>query len=89
MLLLVAATAVGWGLVIDTTGAGKGLDWLGYLLEPLGLGGREGEWAYANLGVPAALVVGFVGYLLARPARRTPPGARAGRRRGPSRSRTD
>ena len=56
VLLLAAATAVGWGLVIDTTGAGKGLDWLGYLLEPLGLGGRDGEWAYANLGVPAALV---------------------------------
>jgi nucleobase:cation symporter-1, NCS1 family len=64
VLLLAAATAVGWGLVIDTTGAGKGLDWLGYLLEPLGLGGRDGEWAYANLGVPAALVIGFVGYLL-------------------------
>ena len=37
---------------------------MGYLLEPLGLGGRDGSWAYANLGVPAALVVGFVGYLL-------------------------
>ena len=56
--------SIGWGLVIDTTGAGKGLDWLGFLLEPLGLGGREGEWAYANLGVPVALVIGFVGYLL-------------------------
>jgi nucleobase:cation symporter-1, NCS1 family len=64
VLLLAAATAVGWGLVIDTTGAGKGLSWLGYLLEPLGLGGRDGNWAYANLGVPAALAVGFVGYLL-------------------------
>jgi nucleobase:cation symporter-1, NCS1 family len=64
VLLLVAATAVGWGLIIDTTGAGKGLSWLGYLLEPLGLGGRDGEWAYANLGVPVALVIGFVGYLL-------------------------
>jgi len=64
VLLLVAATVIGWGLVIDTTGAGKGLDWLGFLLEPLGLGGREGEWAYANLGVPVALVIGFVGYLL-------------------------
>ncbi len=61
--LLVAATAVGWGLVIDTTGAGKGLSWLGFLLGPLGLGGRDGAWAYANLGVPVALVVGFVGYL--------------------------
>jgi purine-cytosine permease-like protein len=64
VLLLVIATGVGWGLVIDTTGAGKGLSWLGYLLGPVGLGGRDGNWAYANLGVPAALVVGFVGYLL-------------------------
>jgi NCS1 family nucleobase:cation symporter-1 len=72
VLLLAAATAVGWGLVIDTTGAGKGLSWLGFLLEPLGLDGRDGEWAYANLGVPAALVIGFVGYLLlgARAVRR-------------------
>jgi len=64
VLLMALATAVGWGLVIDTTGAGKGLDWLGYLLEPLGLGGRDGDWAYANLGVPVALVIGFVGYLV-------------------------
>jgi purine-cytosine permease-like protein len=69
VLVLLAATAVGWGLVIDTTGAGDGLGWLGYLLEPLGLGGRDGEWAYANLGVPAALVVGLLGYaLLGAPA---------------------
>jgi nucleobase:cation symporter-1, NCS1 family len=72
VLLLAVATATGWGLVIDTTGAGKGLGWLGYLLGPFGLGGRDGEWAYANLGVPAALLVGFVGYLLlgARAVRR-------------------
>ena len=64
MVLLVVATLVGWGLVIDTTGAGKGLAWLGFLLGPVGLGGREGPWAYANLGVPVALAIGFVGYLL-------------------------
>jgi nucleobase:cation symporter-1, NCS1 family len=64
VLLMAVATVVGWGLVIDTTGAGKGLSWLGFLLGPLGLGGRGGGWAYANLGVPVALVVGFVGYLL-------------------------
>jgi purine-cytosine permease-like protein len=61
--VMVVATAIGWGLVIDTTSAGKGLGWLGFLLTPLGLGGRGGEWAYANLGVPVALAVGFVGYL--------------------------
>jgi purine-cytosine permease-like protein len=61
--LMALATAVGWGLVIDTTGAGKGLSWLGFLLGPLGLGGREGAWAFANLGVPVALAIGFLGYV--------------------------
>jgi len=61
--IMLVATAVGWGLVIDTTGSGKGLGWLGFLLEPLGLGGRDGAWAYANLGVPVALVIGYLGYL--------------------------
>jgi hypothetical protein len=63
VVVFVVATAVGWGLVIDTTGAGKGLSWLGFLLGPLGFGGRDGAWAYANLGVPVALVIGFLGYL--------------------------
>jgi nucleobase:cation symporter-1, NCS1 family len=63
VVLMAAATLVGWGLVIDTTGAGKGLGWLGFLLGPLGLGGREGAWAFANLGVPVALALGFLGYL--------------------------
>jgi purine-cytosine permease-like protein len=61
--VMLVATVVGWGLVIDTTGAGKGLSWLGFLLGPLGLGGRDGAWAYANLGVPVALLIGFLGYL--------------------------
>ncbi|CAN5447589.1 cytosine permease [soil metagenome] len=64
VVLMLVATLIGWGLVIDTTGAGKGLSWLGFLLEPLGLGGRDGGWAYANLGVPVALLVGFAGYAL-------------------------
>ena len=62
VVVMVVATVVGWGLVIDTTGAGKGLSWLGFLLGPLGLGGRDGAWAYANLGVPVALLLGFAGY---------------------------
>jgi hypothetical protein len=63
VVLMALATLAGWGLVIDTTGAGKGLSWLGFLLGPLGLGGRDGAWAYANLGVPVALALGFLGYL--------------------------
>ena len=63
VVIMLVATLVGWGLVIDTTGGGKGLSWLGFLLGPLGLGGRDGAWAYANLGVPVALLIGFVGYI--------------------------
>src|SRR4029453_10025013 len=62
MVLMVLGAVVGWGLVTNSFAAW--LAWQGYLLGPLGLGGREGSWAYANLGVLAALVIGFVGTLL-------------------------
>ncbi len=72
VLFLALGTAVGWGLVIVTTGQSKGLTWLGYLMDGVtvnghtyvDLGGTGGPWAYANLGVPVALAVGFVGYLV-------------------------
>jgi len=61
--ILVIATIVGWGFV--TNGFASWLTWQGYFLGILG--GKEGEWAYANLGVFFALVIGSVGYgLLAR-----------------------
>lgn len=60
--LVLLATVLGWGLV--TNGSAGWLDWQGYLLGPLGLGGREGGWAYANLGVLLALALGFLGHLL-------------------------
>ena len=60
--LVVVGTALGWGLV--TLASPTWLTWQGYLLGPFGLGGREGPWAYANLGVLVALVVGFLGTLL-------------------------
>jgi purine-cytosine permease-like protein len=61
--ILVFATIVGWGFV--TNGFASWLTWQGYFLGSLG--GKEGEWAYANLGVFFALVIGSVGYgLLAR-----------------------
>ncbi len=60
ILLLVVATVLGWGLV--TNAAAPWLAWQGYLLGPLG--GREGGWAYANLGVLLALLVGFLGTLV-------------------------
>ncbi|HEU5042705.1 MAG TPA: cytosine permease [Nocardioidaceae bacterium] len=63
LLVMLVATGLGWGLVIDTLNATPLLDWLGYLLGPFGLGGRGGAWAYASLGILVALAVGFVGYL--------------------------
>jgi NCS1 family nucleobase:cation symporter-1 len=56
--LVVIGTAIGWGLVTSTSA--KWLTWQGYLLEPLGLGGKTGAWAFANLGVLFALVIAFV-----------------------------
>jgi NCS1 family nucleobase:cation symporter-1 len=58
--LIVLGAVIGWGMV--TNGSAEWLAWQGYLLEPLG--GREGDWAYANLGVLVALVIGFGGTLL-------------------------
>ena len=58
--LIVFGTVVGWGLV--TNSLASWLSWQGYLLGPIG--GKEGQWAYANLGVIAALLIGFVGHIL-------------------------
>ncbi|HXZ70157.1 MAG TPA: hypothetical protein VEH31_04690, partial [Streptosporangiaceae bacterium] len=56
--LVIVSTVIGWGLV--TNGLASWLSWQGYLLGPFGLGGKTGAWAYANLGVLVALVLGFV-----------------------------
>jgi nucleobase:cation symporter-1, NCS1 family len=58
VVTMIVATGIGWGLVTNTLASW--LTWQGYLLEPFGLGGKEGAWAYANLGVLFALVAGFV-----------------------------
>jgi nucleobase:cation symporter-1, NCS1 family len=68
VVVMAVATVIGWGLVTEPFGA-RHLGWLGYLLDPLGLGGKTGDWAFANLGVPLALVIGFAGYLLVGTAR--------------------
>jgi purine-cytosine permease-like protein len=62
LALVVAGTVIGWGLVTNSFAGWLG--WQGYLLGPLGLGGREGAWAYAGLGILVALVIGFAGTLL-------------------------
>jgi NCS1 family nucleobase:cation symporter-1 len=58
---MVIATIVGWGLV--TNSFASWLSWQGFLLGPLGLGGKDGAWAFANLGVLVALVLGALGYV--------------------------
>ncbi len=54
---MLLGTVLGWGLV---TGYASAFTWEGYLLGPLGLGGKTGAWAYTGLGVLVALAVGFV-----------------------------
>jgi purine-cytosine permease-like protein len=61
--LLAIGTALGWGLV--TNALADWLKWQGYLLDPFGLGGKAGSWAFAGLGVFVAFVVGFVGTVVA------------------------
>lgn len=56
---LIVCSVLGWGLVVNGFAeAATWNNWQGYLLGPLG--GREGKWADANLGVLLALVLGFV-----------------------------
>jgi len=60
--LVLVGTAIGWGLVVNTYA--DWLGWQGYLMSAFGLGGKDGDWMYANLGVLAALVIGALGTLL-------------------------
>ena len=63
---MVGASVVGWGYVINAFPDDAGWNnWQGYLLD-LGLGGRDGAWAFANLGVLFALAIGFVVTYVAR-----------------------
>ena len=58
--LVLFGTIIGWGLV--TNSLASWLSWQGYLLSPFG--GKDGPWAYANLGVIAALLIGFIGHII-------------------------
>jgi purine-cytosine permease-like protein len=58
--LVVVGSLIGWGFVTNTF-AGW-LSWQGYFMGAIG--GKEGQWAYANVGVIFALLIGFFGYLL-------------------------
>jgi hypothetical protein len=58
--LVLFGTIIGWGLV--TNSLASWLSWQGYLLSAFG--GKDGLWAYANLGVIAALLIGFIGHIV-------------------------
>jgi purine-cytosine permease-like protein len=73
---MVGASIVGWGLVVNNFAADAAWNnWQGFLIDPLGLGTYvddpvapywDGPWAYANLGVLLALVLGFAVTYVAR-----------------------
>ena len=58
--LMVIGSVAGWGFVTNTFASW--LSWQGYFL-PL-IGGKEGPWAYSNIGVVLALIIGFVGHIV-------------------------
>jgi purine-cytosine permease-like protein len=58
--IMAVGTFIGWGFVTNTFASW--LSWQGYLLFIIG--GREGSWAYSNIGVIFALVIGFLGHYL-------------------------
>jgi NCS1 family nucleobase:cation symporter-1 len=58
--LMIIGSVVGWGFV--TNSFASWLSWQGYFLGVLG--GKEGAWAYSNIGVVFALLIGFFGHIL-------------------------
>jgi purine-cytosine permease-like protein len=59
LALMAMGSIVGWGFV--TNPFASWLSWQGYFLGVFG--GKDGQWAGANVGVAFALVIGFVGYV--------------------------
>lgn len=58
--LVLFGSVVGWGFVTNTFASW--LSWQGYFLGLIG--GKNGPWAYSNIGVIIALVIGFTGHIL-------------------------
>lgn len=58
--LMIVGSIVGWGFV--TNSFASWLSWQGYFLNVIG--GKEGAWAYSNIGVVMALIIGFVGHIV-------------------------
>ena len=58
--LMLIGTFVGWGFVTNTFASW--LSWQGYFLGAIG--GKDGAWAFSNVGVIFALMIGFVGHIM-------------------------
>ena len=58
--LMFIGSIVGWGFVTNTFASW--LSWQGYFLGIIG--GKKGPWAYSNIGVVFALLIGFIGHIL-------------------------
>jgi len=68
ILTMVVTSIIGWGFVVNLFADDAAWNnWQGYLL-PL-IGGKNGEWAYANLGVFFALMLSFIVTWFARAGR--------------------
>ena len=64
---MIAGTFVGWGLVTSSTSVTI-LAWQGYFFDIFGVA-EQSEWRGSDLGVIAALAVGFTGTLVLGRAR--------------------
>ena len=58
--LMVCGSIIGWGFVTNTFA--PWLEWQGYFLALIG--GKDGAWAYSNIGVIFALMFGFFGHII-------------------------
>lgn len=68
IITMVVTSVIGWGLVVNNFAEDAAWNnWQGYLL--FAIGGRDGDWAYANLGVFFALVLSFLVTSFARAAK--------------------
>ncbi|WP_175985071.1 purine-cytosine permease family protein [Microbacterium tenebrionis] len=68
IITMVVTSVIGWGLVVNNFAEDAAWNnWQGYLL--FAIGGRDGDWAYANLGVFFALVLSFLVTWFARAAK--------------------
>jgi purine-cytosine permease-like protein len=58
--LMICGSVIGWGFVTNTFA--PWLEWQGYFLELIG--GKDGPWAFSNVGVLFALMIGFFGHIV-------------------------